>query len=82
MIASVRETVALVLGLDPASVDERTSPTTVDGWDSERFVELVLALEERLGFQFTPDEISSIDTVGDIEAVARARAAADGRALA
>lgn len=80
MSASVRETVALVLGLDPASVNERTSPATVEGWDSERFVELVLALEERLGFQFTPDEISSIDTVGDIEAVARARMAADGGA--
>lgn len=71
----VRDTVALVLGLD--HVDESTSPATVDGWDSERFVELVLALEERLGFQFTPDEISSIQNVGDIEAIARARDAGD-----
>lgn len=77
MIVAVRETVALVLGLDVASVGEATSPATVEGWDSERFVELILALEERLGFQFTPDEISSIDTVGDIEAVARVRLGSD-----
>lgn len=78
VITTIRETVALVLGLDPARVDESTSPASVEAWDSERFVELVLALEESLGFQFTADEISSIATVGDIEAVAIARASTDG----
>jgi len=69
----IRDTVALVLGLDRATVDERTSPATVEGWDSERFIELVLALEEKLGFQFAADEISAIQTVGDIEALAAQR---------
>jgi acyl carrier protein len=79
-VTVIRETVALVLGLDPADVTESTSPASVDGWDSARFVELVLALEEKLGFQFSAEEIAAIQTVGDIEALTAGRiSGTDGR---
>ena len=64
---AVRETVALVLGLDISDVSASTSPETAPAWDSVRFVELVFALEDRLGFQFTFDEIARMRSVADIE---------------
>lgn len=71
--AIIRETVARMLGLDPNAVNEATVPSNLEGWDSTLFLELVLALEERLGFQFDADDIARIHSVGDIEALARVR---------
>jgi acyl carrier protein len=73
-VSAVRETVALVLGLDPAAVDERTSPQTEPRWDSMRHLDLVLALEDRLGVRFTIDELATLRSVGAIEAVVAGRA--------
>src|SRR2546427_5339838 len=67
VLSAVRETVALVLGLDVSDVSASTSPETAPAWDSVRFVELVFALEDRLGFQFTFDEIARMCSVADIE---------------
>jgi acyl carrier protein len=73
-VSAVRETVALVLGLDVASVDERTSPQTEPRWDSMRHLDLVLALEDRLGVRFTIDELAALRSVGAIESVVAGRA--------
>lgn len=51
----LREIVADVLGLDPASVGEDTTTDTVDGWDSLAHMNLILAVEEELGVG-VPDE--------------------------
>ena len=73
MSAVIREVVARVLGVDPSTVNERTRPADHEGWDSAQFIDLVLALEDRLGFQFDVDELATMQTVGDIEERARTR---------
>ncbi len=73
MNTAIREVVARVLGLAPERVDPTTRPAYIDGWDSARFVDLVLALEERLGFQFDIDELAAMRSVGDTEDLARQR---------
>ena len=75
MSADVRDVVARVLGLDVNDVNETTRPADIEGWDSAQFIDLVLALEERLGIQFDVDQLATIDNVGDIEEMARLRGA-------
>ena len=53
----VYSVVAKVLEVPVESVDEQSSPDTVETWDSLRHMNLVLALEEEFGIQFTPEQI-------------------------
>ena len=73
MSADIREVVARVLGLDVAAVNATTRPADIEGWDSAQFIDLVLALEERLGIQFDVDQLAAMENVGDIEEMARLR---------
>jgi acyl carrier protein len=41
------------------------SPLTVAGWDSIRHTDIVLAIEETFGFEFTLEEIARLESVGD-----------------
>ncbi len=53
----VREVLAAILGIDPASVGPETSPETVKNWDSLRHMRLVMALEESFGITIPDDDI-------------------------
>jgi len=43
-----------------------TSRRDIADWDSVAHVKLVLSLEEEFGIRFTEDEVSSVQTVGDL----------------
>jgi acyl carrier protein len=62
----VLETIAQVMGLRADQIDERSSPDTIPNWDSLQHMNLILALEEKLGVQFTDDQIVDLVTVGAI----------------
>ncbi len=38
----------------------------VDGWDSFKQIEIVLATEERFGIKFSTREVDSLQNVGDL----------------
>jgi len=42
------------------------SAKDVDGWDSFKQLELILAIEEKFGLKFNTKQIDSFQTVGDI----------------
>jgi acyl carrier protein len=67
-------TVSRVLGIDPAEVDERSSPETIESWDSLKHMNLILALEEEFGVSFTDDEIMTMVSVELILDTLRQRA--------
>jgi acyl carrier protein len=46
-VTTVEDVVARVFGVDPGSLDDRSSPESVDGWDSMGHLNLVAALEKR-----------------------------------
>jgi len=48
--------------------DLRAETTThdIDGWNSFKYVEILVAVEEKYGFDFEPDEIDGISNVGDL----------------
>jgi acyl carrier protein len=60
-----------VFGLPPERFDDDTAPATVEGWSSVRHVELVVALEERFGCMFDPEEVPELTSLVRIEEILR-----------
>lgn len=48
---------ARVLEVPVEAIDDEASPDTIDNWDSLRHMNLVMALEEEFGVQFSTDEV-------------------------
>ena len=67
---------AEVLGLPPERLGEDTSPDTTSEWDSLAAMNLVAALEEAFGVEFTTTEIMRMRTIGIAREVLRAKGAA------
>ncbi len=51
------DVVSQVLDVPVEQIDEASSPESIEAWDSLRHMNLVLALEEEFGIQFTDDRI-------------------------
>jgi acyl carrier protein len=62
---------AQVFGRASAQFGDETAPATVEGWDSVRHVELVVALEERFGCMFDPEEVPELTSLKTIEDILR-----------
>ena len=55
---------AEILEVDPASLSDQSAPDNVKGWDSAKSLEIVVALEETLGFEFSAEELSEMASIG------------------
>jgi len=70
---SIRErivrVVSEVFGLEPAAVELGVSPEKVKGWDSEKHVVLVMALEEQFGCMFEAEDIPELVSLERMEAI-------------
>ena len=56
-----------------ADVTADSSPHTVPAWDSVNHLNLVLAIEEAYGFQFSPEEMDQVKSVGNFASLVSAR---------
>jgi acyl carrier protein len=56
-----------------ADVTADSSPETVESWDSVQHLNLILAIEEEYGVQFSPEEMDGAKTVGEIAGLVAAR---------
>ena len=71
ILAIVQDTVSDVLDTEFV-LDRNTTAAHVPGWDSMAHVQIVLALERRLGIRFATAEISELQNIGDlIDAISR-----------
>jgi acyl carrier protein len=50
-----------------------SSAETVESWDSVQHLNLILAIEEEYGLEFSPEEMESAKTVGQIAGLVSAR---------
>jgi acyl carrier protein len=66
LFEQVRSMAADLLNVPAARLTAESSPNTVEAWDSTQHLTLVLALEERFGFQLSPEEIEEMHTLGDV----------------
>lgn len=53
-----------VLTVDPAELDDNSSPSNVSQWDSLAAMSLVVAIEERFQVQLSTKEIMKMSTIG------------------
>ena len=65
----VRTIVSSVLRVPVETVDAAASPDTIASWDSLNHMQLILALEEEFGVQFSVDDMDAMQSVGGIVAV-------------
>jgi acyl carrier protein len=49
------------------------SAKDVQGWDSFKQIEIIMAIEERFGMKFTTRELDSLQNVGDLVRVVAAK---------
>ena len=62
----VRDITADVLGIDAGRITAESAPENIEIWDSVQHLNLVLALEERFGITFEPEEIEVMKSAGSI----------------
>lgn len=51
---------------DSVNLAMDTLPADVEGWDSLAHVGIVMAIQKRVGAQFTVDQIEALGCVGDL----------------
>jgi acyl carrier protein len=69
VLSRVSATVADIFQLRVEDIRPETSPDTIEAWDSLQHLNLVLALEQEFGIQFTPEEIEqllSVELIADL----------------
>lgn len=60
----LRQVFADVLGCQPAALRDEDAPGSVAGWDSVNHMQLLLAIEDAFGVQFSPEEFATLTSFG------------------
>jgi acyl carrier protein len=63
------EVISRVFRVAPEVVERGVSPDRIEGWDSEKHVELVVALEERFNLMFEAEEVPELTSLEQMEAI-------------
>jgi acyl carrier protein len=69
ILNQVRVIAADVFAVDAKTLSADSSPEQVGAWDSVQHLYLVLALEEKYGIQFEPEEMEGMNNLGRIAAL-------------
>ncbi|KMO13563.1 acyl carrier protein [Methylobacterium platani] len=59
---------------EPVRLAPELTADDVEGWDSTRMIELVIAVEARFSIKLTTREVDGLGTVGDLAAIIARRA--------
>lgn len=62
-----------VFGRDDLVVDRSTTAADVDGWDSLKHIDLIVAVEDRFGIRFKTAEVARLGDVGGLIDLVRAK---------
>jgi acyl carrier protein len=65
ILDQVRGVASDLFGVPVNRIMPESSPETIEGWDSIQHLNFVLALEEKFGFQLSPEEMEQMRNVGD-----------------
>lgn len=66
---SIEEVVSSVFGVERDTVNERSSPESVEGWDSMGHVNLVTALEQNFNVSIDIDDMMAMANVRKIKEI-------------
>ena len=73
--AQIAEIVADALEVAPEDVADVEQLSDVDGWDSLRRLNVLLAIEESMGVTMSPDDLAAMTSVNGIAEIVSARLA-------
>lgn len=73
LVARVAGIAADVLGEDQQAVRAETTPNDLESWDSFAQLNLVMALEDEFGVQFSPDDLDAMSSISAIAALVESR---------
>lgn len=69
----IKQVMADILDIDPATIEGDTGMDNVEDWDSANHINLVMGLEEEFSVSFDVAEIESMITFDDILATVEAK---------
>jgi acyl carrier protein len=64
--AQVRDIASEIFGIKADKITSESSPKTIENWDSMQHLNLVLAIEEKFGVQFDPEDIEEMQNIGAV----------------
>ena len=67
-ITSIESIIAMVLDVEPLSLDDASGRATVDAWDSLAHLNVISALEETYDVLFSSAEMREMSTIGRLRA--------------
>jgi acyl carrier protein len=62
----VRGIASDLFAIPPDRITAESSPETLESWDSTQHLNFMLALEEKFGFQLSPEEMEQMRNIGEI----------------
>jgi acyl carrier protein len=65
-LEQVRNVASDIFGIPVDKITAESSPETIDNWDSMQHLNLVLAIEEKFGVQFEPEDIEQMKNIGAV----------------
>ena len=68
------EIVRDVIGDDDLTLDEATTASDVEGWDSLAHINIMVAIEAEYGVSFNTDQLGRFRDVGELQQFLRERA--------
>jgi acyl carrier protein len=60
MSEAIRLIMAQIFQIDAESIDDATSPDSVERWDSLKHMQLIMALEDEFGIEIADDAIPEL----------------------
>lgn len=67
----LRNLLVEILLIDDDQYRDENGPDAIETWDSLAMVRIAVGIEESFGYGMTPDEIVSLDSIGNIKAILR-----------
>ncbi len=68
-LEQVRHIASDIFGVPVDQVTAESSPEMIENWDSMQHLNLVLAVEEKFGVRFEPEDIEAMKNVGAVAAL-------------
>ena len=65
ILSELTEVFQDVFDTDSVALRPELAPSEIPGWDSARYITLVVATESRFGIRFEPTDLESMRTVAD-----------------
>jgi acyl carrier protein len=73
---TLEDLVATVLDVEPSTLNDMTTPASLDRWDSLAHVELIATVEETYDVVLTTGEMRKADSIGELRRILRTKGVA------